>query len=186
MRGIWPPPCWTVLSLVQEQWAKLWHCHQECRLPLWNWWSPGCHGERKPTDTAEYGKKKVWTELSKWYSRNWSFIWRTEKKEAHVEFAVIPHSASLTDRRGEIIQLCPGRKHIWTDGNVLQQTLRKSTKKDGNHLKQVFSYSETASSGRTPQVEPIRKCKGAPDPEAWEVTNAGITCQVTEQRTQLP
>lgn len=53
MRGIWPPPCCTVLSLVQEQWAKLWHCHQEYRLPLWNWWSPCCHSERKPTDTAE-------------------------------------------------------------------------------------------------------------------------------------
>lgn len=67
---------------------------------------------------------------------------------------------------------------------MLQQTLKKSTKKDGNHLKQVFSYSETASSGRTPQVEPTRKCKGAPDPEAWEVTNTGIACQVTGHEGQ--
>lgn len=97
---------------------------------------------------------------------------------------LIVHGLQPSDRRGERIQLCQGRKHIWTDGHVLQQTLKKTTEKDGNHLKQIFSYSKTVSSGRTPQVEPTRQCKGAPDPEAWEVTNAGITCQVTGHEGQ--
>lgn len=47
---------------------------------------------------------------------------------------LIIHGLQPSDRRGRRIQLCQGRKHIWTDGHVLQQTLTKSTKKDRNHL----------------------------------------------------
>lgn len=187
MRWIWLPPC----CLVTGPRAMDWTLKLSARISslLSSWW---CQW-KKANWHSWIWKEKLCPELVKSWRRDYSLICRAEKKEdAHVEFTVIPQTAWLTAisqvpgglRIGERIKLCGNRKHIRTDGHVLQQKLWKSTKKDKNHLKQVFSYRKTGSSGRTPRLEATRKCKEAPDHEACKVTNEQTMCQLVGQKRQ--